>query len=392
MRLVVISACPPGGGHATFIESTAALAGAGHDVLAVAIRLMTTGGYDLTGSLAGLNVRKLRPEFRLGPALPGMGAVRDIRWHLFQRRLAEDLRCYGADWFVLHPCLISGNMSVPLWTKTNTCYMLQEPPRILHDALFRRLQGSASNTSHILSAYRPALDRRMVEKGSVVLVNSHFSRETVLRTYGRDARVVHLGLGCGADALHVGEAMASSEVAQKGYVLAVGGLEPVKNHELAVLALGLLPADRRPRLVLVSNRSNSIGAAALAKLAALHGVHIQVLGSVGSEELARLYRGAICTLCLSRLEPLGLTALESEAFGTAVVALCEGGFRETVIEGVTGHLVKPDPTSVADAVLRLIRKPIQVVGPARPDWATMAGEMISALEEFDASKRARRGS
>jgi len=58
----------------------------------------------------------------------------------------------------------------------------------------------------------------------------------------------------------------------------------------------------------------------------------------------------MATLCLSRLEPFGLTALESLCTGTPVVALGEGGFRETVVDGRNGYVVEPEAQSVRDAI------------------------------------------
>ena len=66
---------------------------------------------------------------------------------------------------------------------------------------------------------------------------------------------------------------------------------------------------------------------------------------------------ALMTVCAARLEPFGLTAIESMACGTPVVAIDEGGFRESVVEGVTGVLVQLDADALAAASERLTRDP-----------------------------------
>ena len=54
----------------------------------------------------------------------------------------------------------------------------------------------------------------------------------------------------------------------------------------------------------------------------------------------------------SRLEPFGYAPLEANACGTAVVAVAEGGVRETVHDGVNGVLVSDsDPAALGRAVL-----------------------------------------
>ncbi len=55
--------------------------------------------------------------------------------------------------------------------------------------------------------------------------------------------------------------------------------------------------------------------------------------------------------------PFGLVALESMACGTPVVAVSEGGVRETVVPGETGLLVERDPDGFASALIALLGNP-----------------------------------
>ena len=41
-----------------------------------------------------------------------------------------------------------------------------------------------------------------------------------------------------------------------------------------------------------------------------------------------------------RLKPFGFAPLEANSCGTSVIALAEGGVRETVKDGINGHLVE----------------------------------------------------
>ena len=54
-----------------------------------------------------------------------------------------------------------------------------------------------------------------------------------------------------------------------------------------------------------------------------------------------------------RLEPFGLAPLEANACGLPVVAVAEGGVRETIIDGVNGLLVQHQPQMMAHAIQRL---------------------------------------
>jgi glycosyltransferase involved in cell wall biosynthesis len=55
-----------------------------------------------------------------------------------------------------------------------------------------------------------------------------------------------------------------------------------------------------------------------------------------------------------RLEPFGLAPLEANACGLPMIAVAEGGVRESVIDGVNGFLVPNQPRMMAHAIERLI--------------------------------------
>jgi glycosyltransferase involved in cell wall biosynthesis len=84
-----------------------------------------------------------------------------------------------------------------------------------------------------------------------------------------------------------------------------------------------------------------------ARLRALAGPEVRFLGWLPDEEIRTHYRSAAATL-LPGTEDFGIVPVESQACGTPVVAVDDGGARETVIDGKTGVLV-PEPTAEAFA-------------------------------------------
>jgi glycosyltransferase involved in cell wall biosynthesis len=83
-------------------------------------------------------------------------------------------------------------------------------------------------------------------------------------------------------------------------------------------------------------------------------VEVRLHREVPDPDLARLYSRAIVTICASRLEPFGLTPLESMACGTPVVAVSQGGLRETVTDGFTGYLVERRATAISEGIARVL--------------------------------------
>jgi len=58
------------------------------------------------------------------------------------------------------------------------------------------------------------------------------------------------------------------------------------------------------------------------------------------EEMRALYCRSKIVLALSHNGPFGLVPLEAMACGTPVIAVNEGGYRETIQDGETGYLIQ----------------------------------------------------
>jgi glycosyltransferase involved in cell wall biosynthesis len=150
------------------------------------------------------------------------------------------------------------------------------------------------------------------------VANSNFVAERIQRFYGREAEVIHpfvddAFLRCPLPA------------ARGDFHLVVSALVPYKRVELAVDAA---EATGR-RLVVIG------GGPLLPALSRRAGPNVQFLGNVSRDVIIESM-GAARSLILPGVEDFGITPLEAMALGTPVVALGEGGVRDTVIPGVTG--------------------------------------------------------
>jgi glycosyltransferase involved in cell wall biosynthesis len=78
--------------------------------------------------------------------------------------------------------------------------------------------------------------------------------------------------------------------------------------------------------------------------------NVTFLGEIGDRELRDLFatcRGLVAT---SLDEDFGLTPVEAMASGKCIIAVDEGGYRETIVPGGTGWLVPATPDALADAI------------------------------------------
>ena len=178
-----------------------------------------------------------------------------------------------------------------------------------------------------------------------ILVNSFFSRESVLRAYGLDARVCYLG---------VDTAKFSSQHQQReNFIVGVGATVPEKNIGFVIKALAKV-RQPRPRLVWISNVASRSCLDELKQLAQSVNVDFEPKVRVDDDELVSTLSRASMMVYAPRLEPFGFAPLEANACGLPVIAVAEGGVRETVIHEVNGLLVEHDLNEMSAAIERVL--------------------------------------
>ena len=163
------------------------------------------------------------------------------------------------------------------------------------------------------------------------IANSDTTRRRIKRYYGRDATVLHppIDLDRFASDGPVGD-----------YYLVVSELMPHKRISVAVDAFNRL---RQP-LVVVGDGPDA------RRLRRMAGPTVRFEGRVPDGRVAELMRSCRA-LVVTATEEFGIAAVEAQAAGRPVVALADGGARETVRDGETGMLYAPDdPGALAAAV------------------------------------------
>ncbi len=130
--------------------------------------------------------------------------------------------------------------------------------------------------------------------------------------------------------------------------LSVNRLYPEKRVELQIEAFREMPDQK---LLIVGGYASGDHASVYAsRLMTGLPENVMLLGSVSEEKLIELYatcRGHITT---AMDEDFGMTPVEAMAAGKPVVAVKEGGFLESVIDGKTGLLVEANVGSIVKAI------------------------------------------
>ncbi len=152
------------------------------------------------------------------------------------------------------------------------------------------------------------------------IANSHLTRERIRRFYGRDSTIIH---------------------------------PPVETHRFTrgepgerLLVVSELVAHKRVHVALEAARRartpiSIVGSGPDAEALREAYPEAEFLARVGDEQLVELYAGARAVI-VPGIEEFGITAVEAQAAGRPVIAAAAGGALETVLDGETGRLARPD--------------------------------------------------
>ena len=173
------------------------------------------------------------------------------------------------------------------------------------------------------------------------VANSQYVAGRIGRYYNRVASVVHPPVD--TDFFQPAPARPSAP-----FLLVVSALVPYKRLDLAIHAAALA----RLPLRIVGRGPEE------ARLRRLAGPDVEFSGWLTDEQVRTMYQECTAVL-MPGVEDFGMVPVEAQACGRPVVALAEGGALETVIDGVTGVLVRePDSNAFAAAVRDLVARPL----------------------------------
>ncbi len=370
MRIAVWHNLPSGGGKRALYDQVRGLLSRDHQIEAWCpptadqtylplAELIPEHVVPLTRPVARTNWEKrLRIPARMEPQLAGMDD------HC--RASAAAINSGGFDLLFAHPCVYFAVSAIARFVQLPSVIYLQEPFRALYEAMPRLPWLAAPDSQLSLMTVgrlrEVALDHRNLRNARVqgreeirnaaafdrILVNSFFSRETILRSYGLDADVCYLGTDLSRFTDHASP--------RERLIVGLGSFSPSKNLRLAIEAVALIPSPR-PMLAWIGNSVTGDHLEEMVALAKCLNVPFTAHLRIADDEIVTLMNRATAMIYAPRLEPFGYAAIEAAACGLPVVAVAEGGVRETIIDGETGLLVHNTAQAVADGVLRLLSDP-----------------------------------
>ncbi|MEA3550259.1 glycosyltransferase [Pseudarthrobacter sp. C1] len=201
-----------------------------------------------------------------------------------------------------------------------------------------------------LTALKPFLrwwDGRAARRADKYVANSTVVQQRLKDVYGIEAEVFHPPHSVDISGERTPVPGVEGFVGQGGHFLLVSRLLPYKNVGQAIEAF----RDLDERLLI-------IGAGPLADpLRASCPANVKIVSGLTDAHMRWAY-SLCCAVIAPSYEDFGITPLEAGAWGKPTIALRDGGYLDTIVEGVTGEFIE-SPGSAR------IRKAVESFSPDR---------------------------
>ncbi|ALM76151.1 glycosyltransferase [Thermococcus barophilus] len=161
-----------------------------------------------------------------------------------------------------------------------------------------------------------------------IVVNSRNTKRRVKAAYNRRSEVIHPPVD--TKKFYWGES--------EGYWLSVQRIMPEKRVELQIEIFKKVSGEN---LIIVGNVDENSQYYRMIKKKADKLPNVRLMVGVDDKTLVELYAHSKGVIQTAIDEDFGLVPIEAMAAGKPVFAVNEGGFRETVIDGITGRLINP---------------------------------------------------
>ncbi len=251
----------------------------------------------------------------------------------FDLALVSHTRFFQAPWILRY-------LTIP------TAFLCQEPTRAFFEDFLKPQNLPFPNLLYerLIRFLKKRIEIANAQFPQLILSNSNFSSRQIKLAYGRSAKNLLLGVDP--------QVFKPLNLTKQNQVLIIGNDEPQKNLDFALKVVASINESIRPTLVIVSPRQKNHFR--LQKLARKLNLKVKFYTQISTKVLVTLYNQSIATLAVAINEPFGLSAVESMACGTPVVAADEGGFAETVLDNQTGFLLPRDIYVFADKLTQLL--------------------------------------
>lgn len=250
-----------------------------------------------------------------------------FKLYLLHKKIAKLIDEKEYDFVFIHGSKYTQTPFISRFLKTYSIYYCQEPLRMVYEELF-----DIPNDLSIWKKYYERFNRnnrRLIDKSNIfqirlLLANSNFTKKNIKKAYKLDSTVLYMGVDM--------KRFFPVKTKKIFDILFVGSMDDIDGYKLLQDSISLMKVKPKVRYLLREKEWISNDA-----------------------ELRKLYSQSKLLICLAYKEPFGLLPIEAQACGTPVVAVKEGGYLDSVLDGQTGIFVKRNPMDISRNLTKILK-------------------------------------
>lgn len=250
-----------------------------------------------------------------------------LRLFTLHKRIAENINKEQYTFVFVHGSKFTQAPFILRCLTSKKIYYCQEPLRMTLEEYFAVPQSLGLVRriyEQCIRFIRKNIDKTNMQKADMILSNSKFTRENIYKAYKMKAQVCYMGVDRNA--------FTPDKKKKNIDILFIGSYDFVDGFPLLQESLQHIKS-----------------------ISPIIGYITHEDGWIGDDSIMRdYYNRSKLVVCFGYREPFGLIPLEAMACGIPVVALDEGGYKETVQHNVTGFLVPRDPQIIGKKLEELL--------------------------------------
>lgn len=250
-----------------------------------------------------------------------------IKLNKIQKKIASQIDEGKYDLVIVHPDKHTQSPFILKYLKTKNIYYAHEWLRVIYEKQFIFKE----NVSMIKKIYEKLIriiikniDMQNINSADKIITNSIFTSKNLVKAYKLKSETCYPGVNT--------KKFINKKFYKRSDIIFIGDKNESEGYNLLKTIVNQL--NQKYKIDIISRKRNNY--------------------SISEAELInKLNQSKIC-LCLSRMEPFGLIPLESMSCGCPVIAINEGGYKESIINNKTGFLVNPGVKNIIEKIIFLL--------------------------------------
>jgi len=258
-----------------------------------------------------------------------------VELYFLQQKISNIINNNSYDVVIVHSSLFINAPFILRFIKTKKIYYSHGVMPIMHEPVFpiRKSQNLVKYiTESLTKLLLVSIFKSNISFADKIVVNSKFTTKLLYKFFHINGIVCYPGVDT--------QVFTSGKVKKEIDVLYIGSFN-YQSGEYSLFQSSLRFLKSNIRIKIINRDTNYIS----------------------DKVLRNYYSKSKITVCTGNKESFGLIPLESASCGAVVLAVNEGGYKETIIQNKTGYLVEKNPIKIALEIERILgdEKQLQIV-------------------------------